>query len=209
MDSSILFVALLVAAGIAGLFVTLAARSSGASMRQAFEARCATLGFVPLSGASSLYLACGGEVGEQRVVLMLIRASGASQRLGPRVDVLVESRLALPIPSGGVLLQPGKEPELSGGPALTGVLSAVLTPELKARVTERLGGRFAFSSLDSLAPTAALRLLIRSKWPTRPWRGLLLQTWLPVAAEAPAIKAAIDGLAAVREALAKAPRVSG
>jgi hypothetical protein len=207
MAPSILFVALLVAAGIAGLFVTIAARSSRGSMREAFEARCATLGFVPLSGASSLYLACGGEVGDLRVVLMLIRASGASQRLGPRVDVLVESRLSLPIPSGGVLLQPGKEPELSGGPALTGVLSAALTPGLKARVAERLGGRFAFSSLDSLAQTAALRLLIRSKWP-EPWRGLLLQTWVPVAAEAPAIKAAIDGLAAVREALAKAPRVS-
>ena len=57
-----------------------------------------------------------------------------------------------------------------------------------------------------MVPDAALRVLVRSRWP-EDWRGLVVETWVPRDADAIALRAAMAGLASVRDMLATAPGV--
>lgn len=186
-----------------GLFVVLALRPAFiAKKKGGFEQTCAALGFAPLQGPSVEWIACGGEVRGRRFLLMPVERPALLPR---RIDILSEADLTLPIPGGGVLLTPGGAPRVSGpaGDAVRGTL----TPDLVAAVESRLGGRFAYSLFDTFAADAPTRILIRSRWPDD-WRGLLVQTWVPLDADPATIRSAMDGLVDVRDVLARSPGVT-
>ncbi len=197
----------LIVAGAAGVAVFVMANSRVASAA-AFHARCAEIGFEALQSPQPIFVACGADVRGRRVVLMLVERRSNGIALPPRVDVYAEAGLsAAAIPSGGALLSPGSTPSVNGTPPIRAAVNEALTPALTAAVTARLGGRFALSSWDALAPTAAMRSLVRARWPGD-WRGLLVQTWVALDADGPTVRAAVDGLLEVRDVLARSPGIT-
>jgi hypothetical protein len=199
----LLAVALIVVAVVSG-FIAVAFRASKLEADgSVFHARCAAIGFLPLTPATPAYVACGGERQGYRVMLMLAGAYPGLQ-LPSRVDVLLEARLVGPA-SGGGLMRAGKNPYFTGRDAAVALLTC--TPELRAAVDARLGGSFAFRSYDTLIPGAAERVLVTSRW-SDDWRGLQLQTWVAQDASPAAIQTAIEALIAVRDVFARSPGVA-
>ena len=196
---------LALAAGlVAGIVLVVVVRPRLLARRRAAFARLGdALGFATLKGPSPAYFACGGEAHGRRFVLYPVDARSI---LPPHIAVLSEAALTLDIPGGGVLLRPGRAPTVNGGAAATPALRATLTPSLLTTAASRLRGRFAFRLFDTMVPDAALRVLVRSRWP-EDWRGLVVETWVPRDADAIALRAAMAGLASVRDMLATAPGV--
>ena len=183
MTPLLLAVALIVVAVGSG-FIAVAFRASKLEAdRSGFHARCAAIGFLPLTPPTPAYVACGGELQGYRVMLMLAGAYPGLQ---------LPSRV-------------GKNPSFTGRDAAVALLTC--TPELRAAVDARLGGSFAFKSYDTLIPGAAERVLVTSRW-SDDWSGLQLQTWVAQDASPAAIQTAIEALIAVRDVFARSPGVA-
>ncbi|MDP1919856.1 MAG: hypothetical protein Q8L14_26615 [Myxococcales bacterium] len=183
---------------VAGVVFVMAARVA-ARKREAFLATCSSLGATVLAGSTP---ACVLERAGLRLVLMRVERR---DQLPPRVDVLLEAALSL-VPAGGVLLRENDKPAHHGPPDAALKLEAALTLQVRAVVTQRLGGRLSLRSLDTIVPDAAFRVLLRSRW-TDEWRGMLLQTWLPLGASTAELESAVAGLLEVRAALVSSPGV--
>lgn len=183
---------------VAVVIFVLAARVA-AQKRGAFIAACSPLGAAVLAGPTP---ACALERAGLRVVLMRVERR---DQLPPRVDVLLEAALSL-VPAGGAVLRPDDKPSHHGPPEAAPKVEAALTPQVREVVTQRLGGRLAFRSLDTLVPDAAFRVLLRTRWADE-WRGMLLQTWLPLDVSTAELENAVAGLLEVRAALVTAPGV--
>ena len=183
---------------VAVVVFVLAARVA-AQKREAFIAACSPLGAAVLAGPTP---ACALERAGLRLVLMRVERR---DRLPPRVDVLLEAALSL-VPAGGAVLRPNEKPSHHGPPEAAPKVEAALTPQVRDVVTQRLGGRLAFRSLDTLVPDAAFRVLLRTRWADE-WRGMLLQTWLPLDVSTAEVETAVAGLLEVRAALVTSPGV--
>lgn len=189
-------------AGI-GVF-TVAAWLLGTRAREqkylALERLGATLGLEPLGPRSFAPTLAGTRDG---LGVLVQRVERRDAFLPPRVDVLLQSQLAL-VPAGGVLLRPGAEPHLEGPAEHRAALEAVLPGLVGA--AGALDGRVGFRSMDNVLAQGAFDVLVRLKWPEG-WRHLMLRTWLPLDATADDVQRAISGLVEVRRALAAAPGV--
>ena len=183
---------------VAVVVFVLAARVA-AQKREAFIAACSPLGSTVLAGPTP---ACVLERAGLRLVLMRVERR---DQLPPRVDVLLEAALSL-VPAGGAVLRPNEKPSHHGPPEAAPKVEAALTPQVREAVKQRLGGRLAFRSLDTLVPDAAFRVLLRTRWADE-WRGMLLQTWLPLDVSTAELETAVAGLLEVRAALVTSPGV--
>jgi hypothetical protein len=191
--------AVAVGAVVLGALLVASGARAQARKRDAFIAACTPLGATVLAGPTP---ACVLERAGLRLVLMRVERR---DQLPPRVDVLLEAALSL-IPAGGVVLRENEKPSHHGPPEAAPKVEAALTPQVRAVVTQRLGGRLAFRSLDTLVPDAAFRVLLRTRWADE-WRGMLLQTWLPLGASTAELETAVTGLLEVRAALVSSPGV--
>lgn len=205
MNPLVLLAAAVVVVGFA-VFITFGLRPAKLRAdRQTFEERCAALGFTPLVGPTPLYVACGGEVGGWRMMLVLAgKTPGVF--LPPHVAIVLEARLD-GIARGGVFIRPGSSPDLNGDDASLAALRMALTPELLSGIDTHLGQRFGLRNWDTLQPDAAERVLVKSRWPND-WGGLRLQTWVPLEASGVELRAGLDALLAVRALLARSPGIT-
>ncbi len=190
---------------VGGAAFTLAAWALGRRAREkkyvALEQMGAALGLEPLGPRSFAPTIAGDREG---LGVLVQRVERRDAFLPPRLDVLLQSKLAL-VPAGGILLRPGAEPHREGPAEHRATLETVLPTLVEAAA--HVDGRVGFRSMDNLLAQGAFDTLVRLRW-SEGWRHMLLRTWLPLDATTEDVRRAISGLLEVRRALTAVASVS-
>lgn len=193
------FVALVLIGSTATWFIGKRARAAKlAAYVDEIAALCAPLGLSPLP-RGELWVptfACAGDYRGARALVVLAPDRTRTEPYKPRVELLVDTGLLAGIK--------GNVQDLSGKATPTGpegqALAAYVNPVVQSAASGLQDPRLVGMAL--LGKGAALDLAIRARWPEG-WSTVGVYGWLPRDASSEQVRAALDSMLRVREALAQ------